>query len=354
MFAMQNLRCCGAGKRAILRVVHSATMVGNMQAIIQQRYGEADVLQLSAVDTPAPAANEVRVRISAAAVTAADTLMRRGAPWYGRLILGLFKPKCQVTGTGFSGVVDQCGRDVSDFEVGDRVYGESVLGGGTHCEYVCVPEQGVIAHSPEGVPDDELATVCDGIVTSCHFLFDLAGIQPGQRVLINGAAGSLGSAAVQLARIAGAHVTAVCSSHNHPFVIELGADAVIDYRTVDFTRRGKKNDVIYDAVGKQSFHACRSVLSPSGIYLSPVLSLPLLCTMLWTKHTGGQKALFAAVGLLEDSERRDMLARINQWLVGGKLRCDVEHRFDMADISDAHRLIETGHRRGNVVLRIGQ
>lgn len=352
MFAMHSYGFCSVAIVAKMLPNHSASKEDNMQAIIQKDYGEADVLRLSEIDIPEPSADEVRVRIGASSVTAADTMMRRGTPWYGRLFIGLLKPKFPVPGTGFSGVVDKAGAAVTGFTVGDRVYGESVLGAGTNCEYVCVPEKAVIVHSPDNIADNKLAPVCDGMVTSYYFLFIAAGIPGRQRVLVNGAAGSLGSAAVQLAKIAGAHVTAVCSERNFELVRELGADVVIDYHNEDFTRSSASFDIVYDAVGKQTYRACKRVLTSSGMYLSPVLSLSLLWSMFWTKHAGNRRAIFAATGLLPEKQRREMLSEINGWIASGELRTVLEHRFALAEIAEAHRLIETGHRRGNVVLEM--
>lgn len=320
-----------------------------MQAVIQQRYGNPEVLKLAEVATPTPAANEVRVRIHASSVTAADTMMRRGTPWYARAMLGWLKPKFPIVGTGFSGVIDSIGTAVTNFAIGQRVYGESVLGAGTNTEFVCVPQHAVMVHSPAGFTDEQLAPVCDGVLTSYYFLHQLAALKSGQRVLINGAAGSLGSAAVQLAGLMGAHVTAVCSAQNHPFVRELGAAEAIDYHTTDFTRH-QTYDVIYDAVGKSSYRQCKKALTDSGCYLSPVLSVPLLMSMLWTKHTGPKRAVFAAVGLLPETQRRDLLERINGFMQAGTLLPVVAHRFTLAEAAAAHRLVDTGHRRGNVVL----
>ncbi len=321
-----------------------------MQAVIQQRYGAPERLQLADIPDPVPADNEVRVRIGASAVTAADTMMRRGTPWFGRLFTGLFKPKHTVTGTGFSGVVDIVGKEVTTFTVGDRVYGESVLGAGTHCEYVCVPAAGVIDGSPAELTDDQLAPVCDGLLTSYHFIFNVACVKPGQRILINGAAGSLGCAAVQFAKLAGAQVTAVCSSDNIRFVLELGADDVIDYTTADFTRVCAPFDVIYDAVGRRSYRDCRSVLKAQGMYMSPVLSCGLLRAMLWSHLVDRPAARFAATGLLPEPDRRAMLQKLTRWLASGEVRAVTEHLFRIDAVADAHHLIDTGHRRSNVAL----
>ena len=182
------------------------------------------------------------------------------------------------------------GNVIIDLKIGDRIFGEVVFGAGTNAEYTCVPEDGVLATMPESMTFEEAAPVCDGALTSLNFLKELAGIQAGKKVIINGASGSLGTAAVQIAKSFGAEVTGVCSAANVEMVKSLGADEVVDYTSEDFTKTGKTYDIIYDTVGKSSFSRCKGSLTKTGVFVSPVLSLPLLLQMIWTSKFGSRKA----------------------------------------------------------------
>ena len=323
-----------------------------MKAITYTRYGSPDVLRLQELAMPVAAEGELLVRIHAASVTAADGMMRAGTPWIGRLFLGVLRPKNPVPGTGFAGEVVACGAGVRQYQTGDRVFGETIFGFGSNAQYLRVAESGVIAHLPDNVSYEAAAPVCDGAMTGMNFLHNLAGIQAGQRVLINGASGSLGSAAVQIARLAGAHVTAVCSAGNADMVRDLGADQVIDYARDDFTASAQRWDIIYDTVGKSSFSRCKPVLSAQGQYLSPVLGLALLWQMLWSARSGGKKAKFSATGALPAKELRRLLAQLRDLYADGALQSFIDRRYDLSGAAEAHRYIATGRKRGNVVLCI--
>ena len=281
-----------------------------MKAVVCTKYGSPDVLKLVHVEKPAPENSEILIKVYAASVTAADTMMRRGTPFYGRLFIGLLKPKNPITGTGFAGVVEHVGKDVQQFKAGDSVFGETGLGFGSNAEYVCIPEESVLAILPNNMTYEEAATLCDGALTSINFLKNIGRVQHGQRVLINGAAGSLGSAAVQLANCFGAHVTGVCSTSNIALVKSLGADQVIDYTQEDFTKNSESYDIIYDSVGKSAFSHCKGALTENGVYLSPVLGLSLLLQMLWTSMFESKKARFSATGLLPVPELKLLLNEI--------------------------------------------
>ncbi|MGQ7845088.1 NAD(P)-dependent alcohol dehydrogenase [Granulosicoccus sp. 3-233] len=322
-----------------------------MQAVIQTRYGAPQVLQLTSQPKPVPADNEILVRIVASSVTAADSMMRRGTPRYGRLFLGLFKPRHPVSGTGFSGVIEASGSAVSRFRIGEAVMGESVLGAGTHCEYVCVPQDEVICRKPDNLSHAEAATVCDGVVTSSNFLYRLGNVESGQRVLINGAAGSLGSAAVQLAKCAGATVVAVCGRENHDFVRSLGADEVIDYNVSDPLQGDERFDLIYDAVGKLDMRPAMDALREKGRFLSPVLSLPLLIRVLLSRLSGSRQVLFSATGLLPTAERLSLLQGVLPLLEQGRLCISITREYALSEIAQAHEYIDTGHKRGNIVVK---
>jgi NADPH:quinone reductase-like Zn-dependent oxidoreductase len=321
-----------------------------MKAAIYTTYGSADVLTLEEVKKPSFADGEVLVQIHAASVTAADTMMRRGSPYLGRLMLGLRRPKQQILGTGFAGVIAAVGANVSLFKPGDRVFGETVFGFGTYAEFTVLKEQDLILSMPENTSFDEAASICDGPLTDMNFLRNLANIQPGQRILINGASGSLGTAAVQLAAHFSAHVTGVCSTANMDMVRDLGAHQVIDYTQVDFTQTGQRFDIVYDTVGKSSFAQSKRILTPDGVYLSPVLSCALLFQMLRTSVFGRKKAKFSATGMLPVADLHKMLVDLRGMLAAGHLISVVDRRYKLAQIAEAHRYVDTGHKRGNVVI----
>lgn len=324
-----------------------------MKASLCHRYGSSDVLSVESVDKPKPKKNELLIRICASAVTAADGMMREGKPLIGRLFLGLKSPKYPITGTGFSGVIEGIGEGVNDFKIGQSVFGESVFGAGSNAEYMCVPESALVMLKPDFISHQEAAPLCDGALTSMNFLQALANIQPNQRILINGAAGSLGCAAIQLSRYFGAHVTAVCSTKNTEFVTSLGAQNVIDYTKQNFTKLADNQesyDIIYDCVGNRTYSECQSVLTTNGIYMSPVLSLGLLLKMLSTSVKGKKKALFSATGTLPMNELKTLLLHVVKIINEKKLTTIIDKEYALSEISDAHQYVATGHKKGNIVV----
>lgn len=321
-----------------------------MKTIITTKYGSPEVLKLTEVTKPIPKANEILIQIKASSVTAADGMMRKGKPYYGRLFLGLTKPKNPVPGTGFSGIVASTGKEVSAFSIGDAVFGEIVLGPGTNCEYVCVPEDGVVLRKPKNISFAQAAPVCDGALTSMSFLKNIAKMKSGQKLLINGASGSLGSAAVQLAKILGAEVTGVCSTANIDLVKSFGADHVIDYTNTDFTNQGKLYDVIYDTIGTLSFSACKKILSSEGIYMSPVLGLPVLYHMIKTSFSNGKKVKFSATGLKPVAELKILLKELKVFLEDGALSTWIDKSYALKEITLAHQYVDSGRKKGNIVL----
>jgi len=323
-----------------------------MKAIVSTGYGSPDVLELKEVERPKPGDKEVLIKVHVASITAADTMMRTGTPYIGRLFLGLRKPRIATPGTGFAGEIEAVGKDVTRFRVGDKVFGEVIFTPGTHAEYICAPEDGVMAIVPDNMTFEEAAPVCDGAVTSLNFLKDVANIQRGQRVLINGASGSLGTAGIQLARHFGAEVTGVCSTTNMDMVKSLGADKVIDYTKEDFTKTGLTYDIIYDTVGKSSFSHCKGSLTEKGVYVSPVLGFSLLLQMLWTSLVGSKKAKFSATGIRPLSELRDLLNEIKELIESGKIRSVIDRNYPLEEIREAHKYVDKGHKKGNVVITV--
>lgn len=321
-----------------------------MKAIVATGYGGPEVLQLMEVETSKPKDHEVLVRVRAASATTADSMMRTGRPYFGRLFTGLKKPKHPIPGTGFAGEVVQTGKKVTQFKEGDKVFGETTLGFSTNAGYVAVPENGVILPMPEGLSYAEGATFCDGPLTSLNFLQNIAGIRPGQKVLINGASGSLGTAAIQIARHFGAEVTGVTSTRNTGLVQSLGAHQVIDYTKQDFSQSGQVYDIIFDTVGKSTFKKCKKVLSKNGQYISPVLRFSLIWQMLRSAIAGSKKAKFAATGLKKDDELRALLSALVDLFRKGRFKIIIDRQFPLEKAAQAHQYIATGHKRGNVVI----
>jgi NADPH:quinone reductase-like Zn-dependent oxidoreductase len=323
-----------------------------MKAIVTRAYGGPDVLSVAEIARPQIKDNEVLVKIYASAVTQADVMMRTGTPWFGRAFLGWRKPKASVPGTAFAGKIVDVGKAVTRFKRGDDVFGETSTGFATHAQFVSVPEGGVIETIPMTMSYEDAAPVTDGALTSHNFLTRLVTIRPGQKVLINGAAGGLGTSAVQLAKHLGAEVTAVASGRNADFLRALGANHVIDYGREDFTQRRGAYDVIFDTVGKVPFGKAKRALKADGVYLSPVLGLGLLLTMLWTSKFGRKKAKFSATGLLPHAELRVRLGEVKGLIEDGVLSTVIDRRYDLDAVAEAHRYVESGHKRGNVVLEI--
>jgi len=321
-----------------------------MKAVVATGYGAPDVLQLQEVEKPTPAADEVLVKVMASAATQAEAMMRTGRPYYNRLFLGFSKPKHDIPGTCFAGVIEAVGENVHRFQVGDRVFGVTALGFGTNAEYVAVSIQDVILPMPENMGFAEAAPYCDGHLTSYNFLTEVANLQPGQKVLINGASGALGTAAVQIARYLGAEVTAVCSGKNEGLVRSLGAHHTIDYTKEDFTRSSERYDVVFDTIGKSSFGQAKRVLTETGQYLSPVLKIAHLLKVLWTSLFGTQKARFDATGLKDPGKLREMLSAVTNIYRAGKLTTVIDRQFPLEKLAEAHRYIDTGRKKGNVVM----
>ena len=324
------------------------TRSNSMKAIVAVKYGSAEVLQLKEVEKPTPKDNEILVRVHESIVTPADIAFRKAEPFIVRFFGGLMRPKF-IPGVELGGVIETVGRDVKLFKEGDQVFGASGTTYGAHAEYKCLPEKGVVAIKPANMSFGEAAAVCDGGLTALTFLRDKARIQSGQKVLINGASGSVGSFAIQLAKYFGAEVTGVCGSANVELVKSLGADRVIDYTKEDFTKTGQAYDIIFDAVGKSSFSRCRRSLTPKGIYLTTVPTLGILFQMLWTSMVGGKKAIFTAAGL---NQTKENLLFLTGLIEAGKLKSIIDRRYPLEQIAEAHRYVEEGHKKGNVVITL--
>ena len=324
-----------------------------MKAVVCTKYGPPDVLRLKEVEKPTPKDNEVLVKIHATTVTAGDVRIRRFvyAPWFwlfGRIIFGIRKPRRTIPGDELAGEVEATGKDVKLFQKGDQVFGmNSSLGfGGGNAEYKCLPEDGVLTIKPASMTYEEAVVVPLGGITALHFLRK-ANIQSGQEILINGASGSVGTYAVQLAKYFGAKVIGVCSTKNKALVQSLGVDKVIDYTKEDFTKSGETYDVIYDTVIKTSFSRCKNSLKQGGIYLTD--DWPLL-QVLWTSITGSSRKIIW--GIPSQSEMIKALIFLKELIETGKLKPVVDRRYPLEQIVEAHRYVDKGHKKGNVVITV--
>ncbi len=315
-----------------------------MKAVVWDRYGPPEVLRVEEIDRPVPSANEVLVRVHATSVTRTDTDFRGPASALARLVVGFRRPKpaLRIVGREFAGVVEALGPMVTEFAVGDRVFGVRT---GANAEYVCVREDGAIAHMPAGVTFEEAAAVADGAVQAFAHL-RRANVGEGTRLVVYGASGSCGTAAVQIAKHVGAHVTAVCNTKNVELVRSLGADEVVDYLREDFTRRGETYDVVLDAVGKYDFFRARRALKPGGLFVATDRLHNLVLALL-TALIGDRKVVFTR----PQHTKADVLL-LKELIEAGKYRAVVDRTYPLEDVVEAHRYVETLQKTGNVVLRV--
>ncbi len=318
-----------------------------MRAVVHDRYGPPDVLRLEEVERPVPKDDEVLVKIYATTVNRTDCGMRSAEPFIVRFFAGLRRPKRRILGMELAGEVEAIGAAVTEFAVGDHVFG--VKGFGAHAEFVRMQESAPLAQKPIGMSFEEAAAVCDGasLALACLRKADL---RKGRSILIYGASGSVGTAGVQLAKYFGADVTAVCSTKNLELLRSLGADRVVDYTQEDFTKNGKTYDVIFDAVGKHSFRRCRRTLKPGGIYIETDLGfmwhVPLLALL--TRWIGDKKV---KVGITQYT-KKDVLF-LKELIEAGKYRAVIDRRYPLEQVVEATTYVETGQKTGNVVLTLG-
>jgi NADPH:quinone reductase-like Zn-dependent oxidoreductase len=324
-----------------------------MKAIVQDRYGSPDVLRFRDVDKPEPADNEVLVRAHAAAVNAYDWHMMRGDPYVARLGMGFGGPKVKVRGRDFAGRVESVGRDVTRFRPGDEVFGEA---DGAFAEYVCVPEE-LLAPKPANLTFEQAAAMPLAGNTALIGLRDVASVQPGQRVLINGASGGVGTFAVQIAKAFGAEVTGVCSTRNADLVRSIGADHVIDYTGEDFTRTGRRYDILLDLVGNRSLTELRRALTPAGTLIlsgGGVSSGGSLLGPLGLMIRGRALSRFARhkLVLLVAKPNKDNLAALRKLAESGKIIPIIDRTYPLVEAADAIRYLETEHARAKVVITV--
>lgn len=316
-----------------------------MKAVVYTQYGSPDVLEIKEIETPVPSDHQIRVKVYASTASSTDSHFRQAKPFITRFINGLVKPD-SVAGGLLAGEIDAIGKAVTRYKIGDQVIG--ITTNGANAEYVSLPEDGVIAPKPAHLTYAEAVGIPEGM-TPLYFLRDLAALQPGQKILIIGASGSIGTFAVQLSKHFGAEVTGVCSTANIELVKSLGADTVIDYTRDDFTKSGTTYDVIFDTVGKSSFSRCKSVLQNGGSYLVTTPSLAILLQMIWTSKFGSKKAVLGFAGL---NFRREDLNFLTSLVEAGTIRSVNDRCYPLEQIVEAHRYVDTGHKKGNVVISV--
>jgi NADPH:quinone reductase-like Zn-dependent oxidoreductase len=323
-----------------------------MKSVRYEKYGPPEVLKIVAEDKPIPKNNEVLINLKATTVTATECIFRKGEPYFSRLFTGLTKPKITRLGEELAGVIEKVGKDISEYKEGDRIFGTAGPTFGANAEYICLPEDGVFTLMPENMTFEEAASIVDGVLTALPFLRDTGNIQSGQKVLINGASGSIGTAAVQLAKYFKAEVTGVCSTSNIDLVKSIGADFVVDYTKEDFTSSGKNYDIIFDTVGKLSFSKAKKALTKKGIFLEAGIKLSILPTVIWTSLLRGRKLKIAATGVRPPKERKKDLLLLKELIESKIIKPVIDRRYDLDEIVEAHKYVDKGHKRGNVVIKI--
>jgi NADPH:quinone reductase-like Zn-dependent oxidoreductase len=317
-----------------------------MRAVVFDRYGPPDVLRLEDVARPVPKEDEVLVKVSATTVNRTDTGVRQGKPFVGRFVSGFPRPRWKILGTEVAGEIEAAGPAVTEFTAGDQVFGVNAWRFGAHAEFVCMRESAALARKPAGMSFEEAAAVCDGAILALGCLRP-AQLRKGKTILIYGASGSIGTAAVQLAKYFGADITAVCNTKNIDTVRSLGADQVIDYTREDFTTNGQTYDVIFDAVGKHSFQRSKGSLNPDGRYLATD-HLQNLALAWWTSRIGTKRVVFP---IPPRYTKNDVLF-LKQLIEAGKYRAVIDRRYSLEQVIDATRYVETKQKTGNVVLTV--
>lgn len=317
-----------------------------MKAAVYNQYGTPEVLHLKEVPKPTPKPNEILIRIKATAVNSGDVRLRKADPFAVRLFFGLTKPKINILGSVFSGVVEQVGNQVSHFKVGDEVFGHTNMTFGAYAEYITIPDTASLALKPAQLSHQDAAAIPFGGVTALHFI-NKAAIKTGDKVLIAGASGAVGSAAVQLAKSLGAEVTAVCSASNFNMVKSIGADKVIDYTKEDFTRNGELYDVIFDAVNAISVSDSFKSLHKNGTMILSAAGMSEMFQGLWKSSTTGKKVLTGVI-----SHSAADIIYIKNLIETGQYKPVIDRSYPLEQIADAHAYAETGHKKGNIIINI--
>jgi NADPH:quinone reductase-like Zn-dependent oxidoreductase len=317
-----------------------------MKAIIYTQYGSPEVLQLKEAVKPTPTDKEILLRIKATAVNSGDLRLRKADPFAVRFIFGLMKPKINILGSVFSGEVESVGSQVKLFKVGDQVFGHTDMSFGAYAEYKCLPENASMAERPANISHKEAAVIPFGGVTALHFI-KKAAIKPGQKVLVVGASGAVGSAAVQLAKAYGAHVTGVCSTANVALVESIGADKVIDYTKEDFTQQSGTYDVIFDTVKAISVSRSLKSLSKNGIMILSAAGMSEMLQGVWISMTSSRKVMTGVI-----SHTAADIIFLKGLIEAGKLKPVIDRTYSLEQIAEAHAFVEKGHKKGNVAIEV--
>jgi len=322
-----------------------------MKAIVYEKYGPPDVLELKEVEKPIPRDNEVLIKVYATTVNRTDTATIKAKPFFARFLTGMFKPKKQIPGTEFAGKIEEIGKDVKSLKVGDKVFGFNGLGSGSHAQYMTISEDKAIT-IPENTTYEQAAASTEG----AHYAYNSiknAKIKSGQKALVYGATGAIGSAAVQLLKYFDVYVTAVCNTKNIELVKSLGADKVIDYTKEDFTKDEEKYSFVFDAVGKSSFAKCKPLLQPGGVYISSDLGymaqnvvLPLITPII--KPMIGNKKTVSPF----PTDIRGSILLVKDLVAQGKFKTVIDRRYPLEQIVEAYKYVEKGQKTGNVVITL--
>lgn len=317
-----------------------------MKAAIYTQYGSPEVLQIKEVTEPTPKHNEIILRVKATAVNSGDWRLRKADPFAVRFIFGLIRPKINILGSVFSGEVESVGEDVKHFKVGDAVFGHTNMSFGAYAEYICLPEAGSLALKPVNISHKEAAVIPFGGVTALHFI-KKATIQPGQKVLIVGASGAVGSAAIQLAKSFGATVTGVCSTSNIDWVKSIGADKVIDYTKEDFTQNDEIYDLIFDAVNTTSVARTLKSLTKNGIMILSAAGMSEMLQGLWFSMTSNRKVMTGVI-----NHKAADIVFLKELIEAGKFKPIIDRTYPLEQIAEAHTYVEKGHKKGNVAIEV--
>jgi len=326
-----------------------------MKAIVHTKYGPPEELQLLEVEKPVPGDNEVLIKIHATTVTTTDcnarnfTFVPQSFMFFARIMFGFKKPRIKILGIDLAGEIEAVGKDVKLFKIGDQVFGSPGTKFGGHAEYCCVAENGALVIKPAGMSWEEAASICLAGNTALFFIRDLAKIQSGQKILIHGASGAIGTYAVQLAKYYGAEVTGVCSTTNAEMVKSLGADKVIDYTKEDLSKIAERYDFVFNVVGKTTFTQSKAILKPNGIYLENMLELSGILRMMWTSIIGGKK--------IKAGVSRETAENLNFFIgliESGKLKPVIDRIYPLEKTAEAFQYVESGHKKGNVVISLNK
>lgn len=317
-----------------------------MKAVIYTKYGSPEVLQIKEVENPLPRENELLVKIYATSVNSGDVRLRKADPWAVRLFFGLTKPKINILGGFLSGEIEAIGKNVTKFNINDKVFGATGMGLGAYAEYKCLPEDGILAIKPDNVSHQEAATICFG-ATAALFFLKKANIKNGQKVLVYGASGSVGTAAVQLAKYFGAEVTGVCSTSNLELVKSLGAGKVIDYTKENFAQNGEMYDVVFETVDKISFSDCIKSLKKQGTLIMGASGLLKMLQAAFTSMTSKKKIISGII-----SQKSEDVIFLKGLIEKGMYKPVVDRSYHLENIIEAHKYVEQGHKKGNVAITI--